>query len=109
MSVGIWRQWSFRRRSADARPGRLNRVSGQDEILAVLVMSVFLWVSCSGGIPAGMYETGKATMPALAPIFRGLSGSPSASLMFNVDWGEEYLPAILDILKEKMVKATAIS
>ncbi len=72
--------------------------------VSALVMSIFLWVACSVGF-LGMYETGRA-MPAFAPIFKGLSGSPSASLMFNVDWGEEYLPHMLDTLKERMVKAT---
>jgi len=40
------------------------------------------------------------------PIYRGNGAKPAVGLMINVAWGEEYLPAILDILKEKNVKAT---
>ena len=36
----------------------------------------------------------------------GIRGYNQISLTFNVDWGREYIPSILDILEEKNVKAT---
>lgn len=68
-----------------------------------LVLSVALWTLGSANI-LGMYSSD--AMPALAPIHKGTSGNPVATLMFNIDWGEEYLPALLDILKENNAKAT---
>ncbi|MFC4598992.1 polysaccharide deacetylase family protein [Cohnella hongkongensis] len=40
------------------------------------------------------------------PIYRGNAAKPAVGLMINVAWGDEYLPAILDVLKEQNVKAT---
>jgi peptidoglycan-N-acetylglucosamine deacetylase len=40
------------------------------------------------------------------PIYRGPKEEKSASLMINVSWGEEYLPAMLKILADEHVKAT---
>ncbi|MGE5557865.1 MAG: polysaccharide deacetylase family protein [Bacillota bacterium] len=41
-----------------------------------------------------------------APVFRGPDGKAGISLTFNVDWGEEYIPALLDILNRYRVRAT---
>ncbi len=41
-----------------------------------------------------------------APIYRGNPHKPMIGLMINVAWGEEYLPAMLEILREEQVKAT---
>ena len=40
------------------------------------------------------------------PIYRGNPHKPAAAMMFNVAWGTEYLPSILNILKQEKVKAT---
>ncbi|WP_035462035.1 polysaccharide deacetylase family protein [Alicyclobacillus macrosporangiidus] len=40
------------------------------------------------------------------PIYRGPKEEKSASLMFNVSWGEESIPAILETLRKSGVKAT---
>ncbi|RIV29347.1 polysaccharide deacetylase [Alicyclobacillaceae bacterium I2511] len=40
------------------------------------------------------------------PIYRGPDAERSASLMFNVSWGEAYIPDILRILRQTGVKAT---
>ena len=40
------------------------------------------------------------------PIYRGNPLKRQIALMFNVAWGEEYLPKIVSILKNKHVKAT---
>ncbi len=40
------------------------------------------------------------------PIYRGPKDEKSASLMINVSWGEEYIPAMLKTLADEHVKAT---
>jgi probable sporulation protein (polysaccharide deacetylase family) len=44
-------------------------------------------------------------LPA-SPIYRGNPEKPMVSLMINVAWGNEYLPAILNTLEKEKVKAT---
>jgi probable sporulation protein (polysaccharide deacetylase family) len=41
-----------------------------------------------------------------APIYRGNPEKPMVSIMVNVAWGNEYLPAILKALEKEKVKAT---
>ncbi|MFT9847807.1 polysaccharide deacetylase family protein [Aneurinibacillus sp. REN35] len=43
---------------------------------------------------------------APAPIYRGNPEKPMVSVMINVAWGNEYLPAILKTLEKEKVKAT---
>ncbi len=76
----------------------------RSKYVAFLAMAFVLWAACGADL-VGMYNSGRA-LPALAPIFRGHTGNAAASLMFNVDWGEEFLPEILDILEAKGAKAT---
>lgn len=40
------------------------------------------------------------------PIYKGNPRKPMAALMINVAWGNEYLPVMLDILRDANVKAT---
>lgn len=40
------------------------------------------------------------------PVYQGSSRHKEISLTVNVFWGEEYIPQILDILRQKNVKAT---
>lgn len=40
------------------------------------------------------------------PIYQGNPAKKQVSITVNVDWGEEHLPAMLDILQENRVKAT---
>jgi len=40
------------------------------------------------------------------PVYHGDSRYNEIALTFNVFWGEEYIPGLLDILKENNVKAT---
>ena len=44
--------------------------------------------------------------PVVNPIYYGNTGEQAVALMINVDWGEDILPQMLDILKSKSVKAT---
>lgn len=41
-----------------------------------------------------------------APIYRGHPEKQMTALMINVSWGTEYIPTILNVLKENNVKAT---
>lgn len=41
-----------------------------------------------------------------APIYRGNPDKPMVSFMINVAWGNEYVPELLNILREEGVKAT---
>lgn len=41
-----------------------------------------------------------------APIYKGNPNKNMVSLMINVSWGEEHIPAMLQALKEQKVKAT---
>lgn len=44
--------------------------------------------------------------PVVNPIYMGNTENRAVALMINVDWGEEVLPDMLDILKSKNVKGT---
>lgn len=50
-------------------------------------------------------EKGLRDLPP-EPIYRGPAAEKSVSLMFNVSWGEEYIPSILETLAKHHVKAT---
>jgi peptidoglycan/xylan/chitin deacetylase (PgdA/CDA1 family) len=40
------------------------------------------------------------------PIYQGKTDQPCVSLTINVDWGEDVIPQMLDVLESKNVKAT---
>jgi len=46
------------------------------------------------------------TVPTINPIYIGNTDEKAVSLMVNVDWGDDILPAMLGVFKEKNVKAT---
>lgn len=48
----------------------------------------------------------RASLPASAPVYCGDPGVPYVALTVNVFWGEEYLPAMLDIMQKYNVRAT---
>ena len=43
---------------------------------------------------------------ASSPYYNGVAGWDRVALCFNVDWGEEYIPAILSVLEKSDAKAT---
>ncbi|SMB94135.1 Peptidoglycan/xylan/chitin deacetylase, PgdA/CDA1 family [Desulfonispora thiosulfatigenes DSM 11270] len=58
---------------------------------------------------AGMFiMLSKDAVPTLQmdPYYQGNINDPNVALTINVDWGEEIIPGMLDVLKEKNVKAT---
>lgn len=42
----------------------------------------------------------------MAPIYQGDASKKAIALVFNVDWGEEYLPRILELLAQGKARAT---
>lgn len=65
-------------------------------VLAVLILGVLLWSVMA-----------KETESTLAePIYRGDEEGNKAALTINVDWGEDIIGGMLDVLEEKDVKAT---
>lgn len=45
-------------------------------------------------------------MPVVNPIYIGNTADKAVALMVNVDWGEDVLPEMLKVFKEKETKAT---
>jgi probable sporulation protein (polysaccharide deacetylase family) len=71
-----------------------------------LVIAVLL-ITISGIILQGVRKQELiVTTMQVAPIYRGDINKKAVSFIFNVDWGEETIPVLLDILGEHDVKAT---
>ncbi len=66
---------------------------------AALVMVGLFWFT-------GILEYAEIPVSGLAPYYHGDQNVPQMSLTINVDWGEEQIPSMLDILQQKNVKAT---
>jgi peptidoglycan/xylan/chitin deacetylase (PgdA/CDA1 family) len=76
---------------------------------------VVVAVAAFGGAPARLQVVHGLASPGTPrpspyrgpdPVDRGPANRPVAALMFNVDWGEEYLPGILDVLVRERARAT---
>ena len=66
----------------------------------VFALGLFLYFSYR--VPSGPLY-----VPTVAePVYSGSADKKEIALTFNVFWGEEYIPGILDILKENGVQAT---
>ncbi|MCF6093183.1 polysaccharide deacetylase family protein [Microaerobacter geothermalis] len=68
------------------------------------------YLTLQNGVYTPMY---KEILPTIqlkdlppGPIYRGNLKKPMVALMFNVSWGEEWIPDILQILHKKKIKAT---
>ena len=44
------------------------------------------------------------TQPTINPIFMGDTQEKAVAFMFNVDWGEEILPDLLEVLKKRRLQ-----
>ncbi|MGI6589005.1 MAG: polysaccharide deacetylase family protein [Peptococcia bacterium] len=66
--------------------------------LSIILLLLLGFVFCSYFI----YKT----EPMLNPIYIGDTQEKALALMFNVDWGEEVIPELLNVLEEKKVKVT---
>ncbi|NLV16929.1 MAG: polysaccharide deacetylase family protein [Syntrophomonadaceae bacterium] len=47
-----------------------------------------------------------STAEVAGPYYQGSTNKKMVSFTFNVDWGEEYVPSLLEILQESDIKAT---
>lgn len=57
----------------------------------------------------GGYFYSENTVPTIQnvdPIYQGKTDQPNVAITINVDWGEDIVPQMLKILKEKEVQAT---
>ena len=69
--------------------------------LMIILLLIMGFVFCS-------YFVNK-TQPTINPIFMGDTQEKAVAFMFNVDWGEEILPDLLEVLKEKVTATFFIS
>ncbi len=74
---------------------RAASVAAAAALILFLLISFLLYGLLGGG-----------AAPTISPIYSAPQGRQQAALMINVDWGEEIIPGILDVLSEKEVKAT---
>lgn len=69
--------------------------------------SIFALLLVLIGITVFLSSTWKQQVnPTLAPVYHGNDNEKKVALTFNVVWGEEYVPQILDVLRENNVQAT---
>jgi peptidoglycan/xylan/chitin deacetylase (PgdA/CDA1 family) len=71
-------------------------------IWAGAALAVFLLLC----LAAGAFLFFAAGQPALAPVYRAPAGQDLVGLMINVDWGQEILPEMLEVLKQENITAT---
>ncbi|MCK4260798.1 MAG: polysaccharide deacetylase family protein [Halanaerobiales bacterium] len=67
-------------------------------LAALLVMGLFWYTDILSIV--------NVPVSGIAPYYHGDPKVPNMSLTINVDWGEEYIPLMLEILQQKNVKAT---
>lgn len=68
---------------------------------------LLLAVSAAFLFAAGMFFSGRSEPVSHSqPIYQGSGRYKEVAITVNVFWGEEYIPQMLDILRQKNVKAT---
>lgn len=72
--------------------------------LTWLALALFLLILAL--MIAGNCRDDARDLPVINPIYIGDTREKAVALMFNVDWGEDILPGILDVLQQKQVIAT---
>lgn len=74
------------------------------QLRVILLILVFTLLAI-GGI--GIYTSHGSVEKTIAPVYyQGCTGDKVVALDINVDWGEEYVPQILEILAREKVAAT---
>ncbi len=74
--------------------------------VAALLVSFVLLAAAGGGYMVYLSRQQPEVSRVSSPYYQGITNKKMVSLTFNVDWGEEYLPQLLQILKDENVKAT---
>jgi len=72
------------------------------KVIGVLVVLITILLA----IKLIQYNVFKPTVTKFEPIYHGSAETKKIALTTNVVWGEEYVPAMLDILKKNDVKMT---
>ena len=75
-------------------------------LFAALVVSFILVMVAGFGYVVYLSQQQPEVSGVSSPYYQGTTNKKMVSLTFNVDWGEEYLPQLLQILKDENVKAT---
>ncbi|MDW7675954.1 MAG: polysaccharide deacetylase family protein, partial [Bacillota bacterium] len=65
-------------------------------VCVLLVWAIYVYSMRTLIVPTTKFE----------PIYQGDSGKKAMALTINVDWGEEYVPKMLEVLETKEAKAT---
>lgn len=73
--------------------------------LSIMVFVGAILAIITVGIGFSSYQSQQVFLPE-TPIIRGNSASKCVSISVNVDWGQEYIPEMLAILKKHHVQAT---
>jgi len=66
-------------------------------LVGLVIVGIWLWAIFAAKSSTAMKEE---------PIYQGSEESKYVSFAINVDWGEEYLPEMVNIFKEHEVKST---
>jgi peptidoglycan-N-acetylglucosamine deacetylase len=80
---------------------------GAATLLAVLVLSGCATVS--GTVPTEHNDTAPADVklqPTLRPIYAAKTDQKVLALTFDISWGQQMAPKVLDVLKQQNIKAT---
>lgn len=73
--------------------------------LSILFILIFILAIGAIGIGLTCHQS-RYVFKAEAPIVQGNSANKSISISINVDWGQEYIPELLEILCQHHVRAT---
>lgn len=74
--------------------------------IKVVLIAFLLIVVLGLGYVVYLSQNQPSASRASAPHYQGSTNQKMVSFTFNVDWGEEYLPQLLEILKGADIKAT---
>lgn len=69
------------------------------------VITVFL-ICAFLGIAFSFYTNAIMASKAAEPIYQGNAGKKAVAITVNVDWGEEYIPAMLELFKKNNARVT---
>lgn len=86
--------------------GGLRIIFLPSRLIKVLLASFILVTVIGFGYVVYLNQNQPEVSRASSPHYQGSTNQKMVSLTFNVDWGEEYLPGLLEILNNEDIKAT---
>lgn len=81
---------------------RILYISQTKLVLVFFLVGAFIFV----GWEVGIFSQPGEVIQTVEPIYQGYDDRKEIALTFNVDWGEEVIPSILDTLSEEDIQAT---